>query len=87
MKYTLIPATLLLSLGVAQAGSGWDTEQGRDAYHSDCSSSESQSMQSTAVQPGIGDKTNQFDDATDRKYDLTQDDWTDLRNEEIYGSF
>lgn len=82
MKYTLISATLLLSLGVAQAGSGWDKEKEKDAANS-----ESQSVQSTAIQPGIGDSASRFNDATYRKFDLDSSDWTDLRNEEVYGSF
>ena len=82
MKYTLISTALLLSFGVAQAGSGWDAEQEKDAANR-----ESQSVQSTAVQPGIGDSASRFNNATYRASDLDLGDWTDLRNEEVYGSF
>lgn len=47
----------------------------------------SQSMQRTAVQPGIGDSARQFGETTNNNFDVDADDWTDLRNSEIYGSF
>ena len=85
MKNTLISTVLLLSFGIAHAGSGWESEQGKGSANQ--SGNELQSVQATAVQPGIGDRADQFDDATRRDYDFSLGDWTDLRNEEIYGSF
>jgi hypothetical protein len=61
-----------------------------DMYNSpllDHATNESQSMQRTAVQPGIGDGVSQFGDTASHKLDLDHDGWTDLNNSEIYGSF
>ncbi len=87
MKYTLILTVLLLSLGSAQAGSGWDVEKGKTLANSAQSIAESQSIQSTAIQPGIGDSDNQFNHAIQGEFDFNDGDWTDLHNEAIYGAF
>ncbi|MEN8180013.1 MAG: hypothetical protein ABFS39_15535 [Pseudomonadota bacterium] len=83
MKYTLNTTALLLLFGIAQAGSSWDMHQPKDAANS----GQTQTQQSTAIQPGIGDSANRFDDESDRRLGYEHGDWTDLRNEEIYGSF
>ena len=80
-----------LALLTSTAWAHHDTFGGNpDMYNSpllDHGTNESQSMQRTAVQPGIGDGVSQFSDAASQKFDLDNADWTDLKNSEIYGSF
>ncbi len=87
MKYTLISTAFLLSAGLAQADTGWDVEQGKTTTSNAQPRSGSQSMQSTAIQPGIGDSASRFDNVTQGKFDFNAGDWGDLRNEEAYGAF
>ncbi len=81
MKYTLISTALLMSIGIAQAGSNWEMQKEKAA-----ADSATKTMQNTAVQPGIGERSGQFEDAAQYE-DYNHGDWTDLRNTEIYGSF
>ena len=87
MKYTLLSIMLMMSLGVAQAGSGRDMEREGTLQKSAPSTYESHSVQPTAVQPGMGDSVSRFDEVMQKKFDWNDGDWADLRNEEMYGSF
>ncbi|MDJ0806018.1 MAG: hypothetical protein QNJ78_04215 [Gammaproteobacteria bacterium] len=79
MKFTWVAGVLMVSFGVAQAGS--DREQRPTA------TTQAQATQSSAVQPGIGDRANRFGQRNDQSLGDDHADWTDLRNEEIYGTF
>ena len=61
-----------------------------DLYNSpllDHTTNKSQSRQSTAVQPGIGDSASQFGRDTSNRMNLDHDDWADFNNSEVYGSY
>ena len=79
MKYTLISTAFLISIGVSQAG---DLQQEKTAMER-----APQTLESTAVRPGIGDRGTQFENPVYPDFATSQDDWTDLRSQEIYGSF
>lgn len=78
MKVTFMFTGLLIAIGVAQAG---DMQQEKAAVEQ-----ASPTLQATAVRLGVGDNIRQFEDVF-HPDESSLGDWTDLRSQEIYGSF
>ena len=85
MKMKLLTSLLLLSFGLAQAGPGAYIPRHHKAPK--VINDQTEPVQSTAVQPGIGEGVERLDAEAEGHSGSEMGDWTDLRNEEIYGSF
>ena len=83
MKTRLLTILLLLTFGLAHAGPGGYVPR----QHKAVDDNQTESMRSSAVQPGIGASAERMDSQRDRQLFVEESDWTDLRNEAIYGSW